>query len=105
MAMPAVVTLATTSPAEAMVDAQLRISELVGFLDPQQSWQPASIQFQINYGEKLYAGRYLFEDGELWVASNWGNKFTAAHALTADSLARVLLREIVDEAKARGELE
>jgi hypothetical protein len=70
----------------------------------QRSGQPESIRFEVRFEEKTYPGWYLLEDGELTASSTWGTKLTVAHALTAEALARILLREILDEAKSRGDI-
>jgi hypothetical protein len=65
---------------------------------------PISHSLSVEIDGKTYPGDYSVSSGVVTVQSMYGCGSTQIGGSTASSIARVLLREIVEGAKARGEI-
>jgi len=67
---------------------------------------PPPVHVEIEYDGKNYSGWYTVgRDNTITVTTaSWGSKHALRHASTPDVLAPILLRELVEEAKRRGDL-
>ena len=61
------------------------------------------IPVTIDYQGKQHRGSYYEERGMITVSSQYGSKTTQIGHSTAELLAATMLRELLDEAKHRGE--
>ena len=61
-----------------------------------------SEQVLVEVGGKSYTGHYMVEKGMLTVSTLTGRKTTQLGGSTPASLARILLRELVEEERKRG---
>jgi hypothetical protein len=67
--------------------------------------RPGSQPIEIEYDGKKYSGWYVVERGGICVsAPTYGEKFAVLHASRPEWLADVMLRELLDDAKERGDL-
>ena len=66
---------------------------------------PTHVPISIEYDGKQYAASYYVEKGmvTLWSAV-WGSKSAVIHQSPEQLLAEIMLREVLDAAKGRGEL-
>jgi hypothetical protein len=64
---------------------------------------PPFIPVSIEWEGKKYAGSYYVEKGMITVSGSWGQKSTQVGNSPPELLARIMLRELAQEAKARGE--
>ena len=67
---------------------------------------PPPVHVEIEYDGKKYSGSYTVgRDNTITVTTaSWGSKYALRHASTPEVLAPILLRELVEEAKRRGDL-
>jgi len=66
--------------------------------------QPTTFNVSVDVSGTVHHATYSVSSKVVVVQSPYGSRSTQVGGLSADAVARVLLREIVEGAKARGEL-
>ena len=66
--------------------------------------QPQKSKVSVDFEGKRYSASYFVSSGAVTVESEYGSATTHWEGPKAEFMARQLLREIVHEAKSRGEL-
>jgi hypothetical protein len=65
---------------------------------------PKRFPISIEYDGKQYAASYYIEHGMVNLESQWGTKSAVIHNSLEEDLAKIMLREVLDAAKIRGDL-
>ena len=65
--------------------------------------RPPSIPVSIEWEGKKYSGSYYVEKKVITVSGDWGMKSTQVGHSPPELLAQIMLRELTQEAKARGQ--
>jgi hypothetical protein len=60
--------------------------------------------FELQYGGRKFKAEYRMSERRVHVSSSWGNKFAIESGGPPQVVARLVFREILDDAKRRGEL-
>ncbi len=93
----------STCPTHQHKSSSSQGSESKGFMPKRTTKQPHMYSFSVQFEGKKYEASYSIQSGVVTVTSDYGSQSTHAGG-KADLTARMLLREILEGAKARGKL-
>jgi len=65
---------------------------------------PTYVPISIEYDGKQYRASYYVEKEMVTLSSEWGSKSAVIHNSPEELLAKIMLREVLDAAKSRGDL-